>query len=119
MAGGGRGEPCHFLGLGVLEFSQRSYLPPRGGVATDFRHPMVGMAASQPGHFQRSPPPAPPTRRLCMTLGGLHYLGIKEASAFCIMYPYNCSLCNIIIQSKTSGDTAPGVPLAFIHKKNL
>ena len=56
MAGGGRGAPCHLLGRGVLDFSQWGYLPPGGGVASDFCHPVVGVVAPQPGHLQWSPP---------------------------------------------------------------
>ena len=59
----------------------------------------------------------PPTRKLCTTRGGLLYLGIKEASAPCNMYPCNCALCNIVIKSMTPGDTALGVSLAFFKKK--
>ena len=45
MAGGGRGTPCHYIRRGVLDFSQRGYLPPGGGGAADIRHLMVGVAA--------------------------------------------------------------------------
>ena len=41
---------------------------------------------------------APPlTRRLFTTRGGLLYLGIKEASAPCSMYPCHRMLCNTVI----------------------
>ena len=43
MAGGGRRTPCHIIRQGVLDFSQRGYLPPGGGVAVDFRHLMVSV----------------------------------------------------------------------------
>ena len=45
MAGGGRGTPCHIIRRGVLDFSQRGYLSLGGGVAADFCHLMVGVAA--------------------------------------------------------------------------
>ena len=54
MTGGGRRAPCHFLRRGVLDFNQRWYLRPGGGVATNLRHPVAGVVAPQPGHLQWS-----------------------------------------------------------------
>ena len=53
MAGDGCRTHCHMLGQGVLEFSQRGYLPLGGRMAADFRHLVVGVATSQPGHLLR------------------------------------------------------------------
>ena len=36
MVGGGHGAPCYIIRRGVLDFSQRGYLPPGGRVAVDF-----------------------------------------------------------------------------------
>ena len=45
MASGRHGTPCHIITRGVLDFSQWGYFSSGGGVAADFCHLMVGMAA--------------------------------------------------------------------------